>query len=146
MDQPPPQQQQDQEHHVPRKLKVLVITTEGSERQASIRELFQATHTMRDQFETPVFSPSVSSRTLRNRIQFFKVVHEAGLIPEQEWEALFQQHAAAMSGDSSHSSSERDPGKFFDCLKDVPVLEGRRGSKSDVKLHYSKEVRKECHR
>lgn len=90
---------------------------------------------MSSTFEPPVFSPSVSSRTLRNRKEFFHIVNEAGLLPEHEWVAL--QRAFHENGEY-----DRDPGKFFDIsLKDVPVLEGRRGSKSDIKLHYCKEVR-----
>jgi hypothetical protein len=133
------QQQQEQRQDPPRKLKVLVISTEGSERQGYIRELFASTTTMSSHFETPVFSPSVSSRTLRNRVEFFKWVHEAGLIPDHEWAAL-QQYGTDESADSGQ---QMDPGKYFDCLNDVPVLEGRRGSQSDIKLHYCKEVSRE---
>jgi hypothetical protein len=115
-----------------RKLKVLVISTEGSDRHQTILELF-AHPTMMSTFEQPVFSPSVSSRALRNRMEFVRIANQAGLIPQQEWEVL---QVAMTSGEY-----DRDPGKLFDCLNDVPVAEGRRGSKSDVKLHYCKEVR-----
>jgi len=116
-----------------RRLRVLVITTEGSDRQKYITELFSHP-SMKETFEPPTFSPSVSSRTLRNRFEFLRIANEAGLIPPMEWEAIL---AAQESG-----IHELHPETFFDCLKDIPVTtEGRRGSKTDVKLHYSCEVR-----
>jgi len=115
-----------------RRLKVLVITTDGSDRQKHILDLFSSL-SMEASFEPPIFSPSVSSRTLRNRFEFFRIANEAGLIPAAEWEALLAAHESGIY--------ETKPEKFFDCLSDVPVTEGRRGSKVDVKLHYSREVR-----
>jgi hypothetical protein len=119
-----------------RKLRVLVISTEGSERQQYIQELF-AQPSMRSAFEPPVFSPSVSSRTLRNRVEFFRIANEAGLIPDHEWEAI--RGAIESCGDEHGTPS--DPGTLFNCLDNVPVMEGRRGSQSDIKLHYCREVR-----
>ena len=115
-----------------RRLRVLVITTEGSDRQKYISELF-AHPDMVATFEPPAFSPSVSSRTLRNRFEFLRMANEAGLLPPLEWEAIL---AAQESG-----LHELHPETFFDCLKDIPnAIEGRRGSKTDVQLHYSCEV------
>eukprot|EP00934_Nitzschia_sp_Nitz4_P007649 Nitzschia sp. Nitz4//scaffold20_size174350//17454//18944//NITZ4_002079-RA/size174350-snap-gene-0.212-mRNA-1//1//CDS//3329541740//7639//frame0 len=112
-----------------RKLRVLVITTQGSERQKHIQNLFSHP-TMAEHFEPPTFSPSVSSRALRNRFEFFKITNEAGLIPKLEWEAMLEAHESGRY--------EKCPERFFDCLKEVPKeIEGRRGSKSDLNLHYS---------
>lgn len=113
----------------------MVISTEGSDRQKHIKDLF-AHPSMVATFEQPVFSPSVSSRALRNRMEFLRIANEAGLLPEHEWEAI---RAAHESGEY-----ERNPSRLFDCLKDLPVLEGRRGSKADVKLHYCQEVWTVC--
>lgn len=116
-----------------RKLKALVITTEGSERQEYIQELF-AHPSMAATFEPPAFSPSVSSRALNNRYEFLRIANEAGLLPSQEWEALQKAHESGI-----YAKCERN---YFDCLKDIPVTtEGRQGSKTDLKLHYSAEVR-----
>lgn len=114
-----------------RRLRVIVITTEGSDRQRCIQDLF-AHPSMAATFEPPTFSPSVPSRELRNRFQFFKLTNDAGLIPPLEWDAIRSAHEAKTHDDH--------PETFFDCLDNVPITEGRRGSKSDVKLHYSKEV------
>jgi len=112
----------------------MVITTHDSDRQRYISELFSQPQ-MADSFEPPVFSPSVSSRSLRNRFEFFRIANEAGLIPEQEWEAI---KAAQESGIYEKHAT----GLFFHCLNHIPVTEGRHGSQSDVKLHYSCEVRR----
>ena len=114
-----------------RKLKALIITMPGSDRKSAIEDLF-AQDSMREHFEPPAFSDGVPSRSLGNRFQFFTVAHEAGLIPELEWEALQRGH----KNPEYQAHSER----FFDCLNDVPVQPGRRGSESDVKLHYSVEL------
>ena len=69
-----------------RKLRVLVITM-GAERQEHIKDMFNHP-TMKEKFEPPEFSPGVSSRTLRKRYDFFEIANEAGLLPEQEWQAI----------------------------------------------------------
>ena len=62
------------------------------------------------------------------------MANEAGLIPTLEWEAILSAQESGIH--------ELHPETFFDCLRDIPItLEGRRGSKTDVKLHYSCEVR-----
>ena len=116
-----------------RRLKVLVITTDGSDRQKHIQDLFSHP-SMLETFDPPTFSPSVSSRALRNRYEFFRIANEAGLIPPPEWEAIAAAHESGIY--------ENHPERFFDCLKGIPITEGRRGSKTDVKLHYSCEVSK----
>lgn len=115
-----------------RKLRVLVITTDGSERQKRIMELFSQPE-MAAHFDPPEFSPSVPSRSLRNRYEFFRIANEAGLLPSCEWQAIKEAQES--------KRYETSPEKFLDCLKHLPVTQGRRGSKSDLKLHYSCEVR-----
>lgn len=111
-----------------RKLRPLVITM-GGMRQKYIEEMFAC---MSDEFEPPTFSPGVPSRSLRSRGEFLKIVYEVGLIPEVEMNAL----AAAQE---SPEYQER-PDRLWECLKDVPVASGRKGSESDIKLHYSVEL------
>lgn len=113
-----------------RRLKPLVITM-GSDRQSYIEQLFSHPE-MAKQFEPPAFSAGIPSRSLRNRMKFFRIVHEAGLLPPEEWEAL----VAAQDVKEYQDNPER----MFECLRDVPVLPGRRGSTEDVKLHYSVEL------
>ena len=126
-------QEQEQQRRRRRRLRVLVITTEGSDRQKYISELF-AHPDMVATFEPPAFSPSVSSRTLRNRFEFLRMANEAGLLPPLEWEAILSAQESGLH--------ELHPETFFDCFKDIPnTIEGRRGSKTDVQLHYSCEVR-----
>lgn len=110
-----------------RKLRPLIITMGGT-RQANMELQFS---TMPDQFE-PGFSWGVPSRSLRNRFEFLRIAHEAGLVPDTEWEAI----AAAQ-----HAPEYKlHPDRFFECLNDVPVIPGRKGSDYDVKLHYSVEL------
>jgi len=113
-----------------RKLKVLIITVPGSDRHAHMEAMF-AHPQMQEQFEPPTFSPAVSSRMLNNRVECLRTAHCAGLIPDPEWEAL--QLASQDPVVQKHSET------FFDCLKEIPVIPGRRGSDEDVKLHYSVE-------
>ena len=110
-----------------RKLRPLIITM-GSTRQANMEMQFS---TMLGQFE-PGFSRGVPSRSLRNRFEFLRIAHEAGLVPDNEWEAI----AAAQ-----HVPEYKlHPDRFFECLNNVPVMPGRKGSDYDVKLHYSVEL------
>eukprot|EP00980_Cylindrotheca_fusiformis_P015450 scaffold4343_cov144-Cylindrotheca_fusiformis.AAC.28 len=103
----------------------------GGERKECIESLFNH-HSMKDHFEPPGFSPGVPSRTLRNRFEFFRVANEAGILPEQEWEAI-------KNGQETYSL-QKSTESFFDCLEGIPVTEGRWGSASDKKLHYSVEL------
>jgi GR25 family glycosyltransferase involved in LPS biosynthesis len=114
-----------------RKLRALVITMAGSSRKAHIEDLF-ASEKMRETFAPPEFSDGIPSRKLRNRFEFLTIAHEAGLIPEEEWEAL----KIGQENPDYQIHTER----FFDCLQSVPVKPGRRGSKQDVQLHYSVEL------
>ena len=104
----------------------------GSPRKEHIENLF-ADPRMAQHFEPPVFTPGVSSRSLRNRHEFLRVANEAGLLPKQEWEALL---AAHKEGKFTTRHTER----FFECLEGIPVTQGRKGSREDVKLHYSVEL------
>jgi hypothetical protein len=115
-----------------RKLRVLVITM-GSERQQHIETLFGQ---MDDAFEPPAFSPGVPSRSLRNRSEFFRYAHQAGLLPQEEWEAIQATSKALQACNHEEILTER----FFDCLDDVPVTTGRRGGAQDILLHYSVEL------
>ena len=114
-----------------RRLKVIVITTEGSYRQKFIQDMF-AHPSMAATFEPPTFSPSVSARGMRNRFEFLRLANDAGLIPSLEWEAIRSAHESGMYADH--------PDEFFKCLNDIPITEGRRGSKQSILWHYSKEV------
>ena len=108
-----------------REIRVLVISM-GGPRQEAIEHMLQEI----GGFAPPVFSPGVPSRDLRNRSNFFQICHQAGILPTAEWEQLQQ-------------SCENPPANgrsFFECLKDVPVAPDRRGSPSDVKLHYCDEL------
>ena len=113
-----------------RKLKALIITM-GSTRKALIEEMF-AQHFMEEHFEPLEFSQGVPSRDLRNRWNFLTICNECGLIPEEEW------HALQLGQEDPHY--QKHPEQFFECLKDVPVKPGRRGSSYDVTLHYSVEL------
>lgn len=111
-----------------RKLRTLVISM-GGERQELMEQMFE---TMKDDFEPPVFSPGIPSRSLRNRYEFLKTAHEVGLVPDNEWQAIQSAHV--------DPRYRQHPERFWECLNDVPVTTGRRGSKHDVKLHYAREL------
>jgi hypothetical protein len=111
-----------------RKLRVIIISM-GGERQEILQRQFAK---ISEDFETPVFSPGVPSRSLRNRESFFRICHAAGLLPDAEWTALER----AFDEESSPTNNN-----LFDCLKDVPITSvGRRGSDSDRAVHYSVEL------
>jgi hypothetical protein len=119
--------------HAPRrKLRVMIISM-GGERQRVMERIFAEPH-MQEQFEPPTFSPGIPSRSIRNRNDFFRVAHEAGLIPDgPEWTAL------QLAADDPYYKEHAD--RFFDCLCDIPVVqEGRRGSPQDTSIHYSREL------
>ena len=113
-----------------RKLRVLIISM-GGERQETLRQLFSSSTELQRDFEPPVFSPGVSSRSLRSRFECLRIAHQVGLIPEAEWQAI-----RAAKDDGRYDNV---PERFFDCLEGVPVTQGRRGSEADVALHYSVE-------
>jgi len=115
-----------------RKLRVLVITM-GGDRQKKIEDLFSA-ESMVSTFESPTFSPGVSSRRLRNRSHFFRIANEAGLLPKKEWEAIRNASEERLCG---HHCKE----EFFACLNGIAVtMEERKGSQQDNELHYSVEL------
>lgn len=116
--------------HRRRKLRSMVITM-GGERQKHVEELFAQPGMARD-FERPVFAAGVSSRSLRNRSQFLRIANDAGLIPDEEWKAI--------ENAIENPLYQERPERFFECLDVIPVKPGRRGSKEDVKLHYSVEM------
>lgn len=115
-----------------RKLKALIITMPGSARKAHMEALFGHPR-MREYFEPPAFSDGIVSRQLKNRFGCLSAAREAGLIPDHEWEVLERTFH-----DKDYPNS--DPERYLDCLQDVPVLPGRRGSPNDAKLHYSVEL------
>lgn len=108
------------------------MITLGGDRQQKIEEMF-SDPTMQEQFEKPVFSMGVSSRHIRNRFNFFKVANDAGLLPEKEWEAVLE-----ATEDRRYEGQRTE--RFFDCLEDIEVTKGRRGSREDIKLHYTVEL------
>lgn len=111
-----------------RKLRVLVITL-GGDRQKKIQDMF-ADPVMAQHFEPPTFSMGVTSRHIRNRVNFIQTAYDAGLIPQQEWKAVMEYEQSGLS--------EGKPTECcFDCLNDVPVTQGRQGSREDIKLHYT---------
>jgi len=116
-----------------RKLKALVITMPGSDRQNHIQNLFRQP-CMSRHFEPPAFSDGVPSRDLKNRFQFMNICYRAGLIPNAEWEAIKVGHA--------DPKYQRVSEHFFHALDDLkaPVIPGRRGSEADVQLHYCVEL------
>jgi hypothetical protein len=69
-------------------------------------------------------------------MKFFETCHQANLIPELEWQAMQQQHAAASS-----QQGEADSKNFFSCLDNVPIQQHRRvGNAADCQVHYSVEL------
>lgn len=115
-----------------RKLRVLVITM-GGDRQKKIEDLF-SDESMVSTFESPTFSPGISSRCLRNRSHFFFYANEAGLLPKKEWEAIRNASEEKLCG---HHCKE----DFFACLNGIAVTtERRKGSQQDNELHYSVEL------
>jgi hypothetical protein len=120
-----------------KKLRVLVITTMGSERQEQIRCMFRHAALSSD-FEEPVFSPGVPSRSLRNRLHFLQACHEAGLVPDVEWQVIQQQAASS----SLAANARPDSKNFFSCLDNVPIGKHhhRVGSPADCQVHYSVEL------
>ena len=110
-----------------------MIITMGGEREAQMMALFDHPF-LQQHFEPPVFSPGIPSRSLRNRNQCLKYAHMAGLIPDgPEWTALEQ-----AANDPQYQGTQAD--RFFECLQDIPVASGRRGSQQDVQVHFSCEL------
>lgn len=82
-------------------------------------------------FESPSFSDGIPSRLLRNRLSLLRTANDAGLIPPAEWEAI---KTLGME------LCETNPERLFECLDQVDVEPGRKGSDTDKKLHYSVEL------
>ena len=118
-----------------KKLRPLVITL-GSKRQSYIESLFNEP-CMKEHFEAPVFSRGVPSRELRGCYSFLKHASKAGIIPEHEWEAIAKAKEAMLNDANRDDTNHMG---LLDCLNDVPVVEGRRGSQEEVKIHYCKEL------
>lgn len=135
------EQDQHQEHprHCRRKLRVLVVTL-GGDRQRQIERMFVDDPVLSQHFEPPTFSPGVSSRQLRSRYSFFQAAADAGLLPQQEWDAIQKAYADCLGMNASQSDKEQHQLDLSECLRDVPVTtDGRRGSTTDLQLHYSVE-------
>jgi hypothetical protein len=108
-----------------------MIITMGGPRQEMMEQLFRLPQ-MAQHFEAPVFSPGVSSRSLRSRFNFLKIANEAGLLPPEEWTAIKNAEGNVLY--------EIHAELFFNCLEGVPVTQGRRGSEYDKSVHYSVEL------
>lgn len=122
-----------------RKLRPLVITL-GSKRKAYIEALFNEP-CMKDHFEPPAFSPGIPSRELRSCYSFFSHASKTGIIPQHEWDAIAKAKEDIMNDDKVDDNNHLG---LLDCLNDIPVLEGRRGSDEDVKKHYCSELWKKA--
>jgi len=119
----------------------------GGPRQSHLAEMF-AHPRLAAHFAPPAFSPGVPMRSIRNCRNLLTKAHEAGLLPEAEWEAL---------STTGIRLWEQNPLYYLDALTDparpgssqavctnpvVPLLDPaqRRGSQRDVRLHYSVEL------
>jgi len=108
------------------------VITLGGDRRHQIEEMFEDL-VMAEHFEKPMFSEGVTSRYIRNRFNFFKTAHDAGLLPEKEWEAILEA--------TEEKTYEGQPTeRFFDCLEGIEVTKGRHGCQEDVELHYTVEL------
>lgn len=114
-----------------RKLRPLVISM-GGDRQKLIMEMFQAMPSM----ESPIFSPGVPQRNLRNRMGFMNAAYAAGLIPEQEWEAFHKSQGEIPTNRDYNRDDEHT--LLTEIWKDVPITK-RKGSEWDVNQHYTAE-------
>ena len=116
----------------------------GGSRQTYLQQMF-AHPRLAAHFAPPAFSPGVPVRSIRNCRNLLTKAHEAGLIPEAEWEALSTKGGELW---------EDNPAYYLDALTDptnpgssqkihpsplVPISE-RHGSQRDRKLHYSVEL------
>jgi len=114
-----------------RKLKPLVITM-GSQRQEYIEQMF-ANETMRQYFESPVFSQGIPSRSIRSQMALLSHAGKAGILPDDEWAAIRSPRAKTLF--------EEDGATFLEkCLEEVPVESGRHGAPQDTKLHFAREL------
>ena len=118
-----------------RKLRPLVITM-GSKRKTYIEALFNEP-CMKEHFEPPSFSPGVPSRGLRSCYSFLEYASRTGIIPQHEWDAIAKAKAEIVNDEKRDNNDHLG---ILDCLNDIPVLEGRRGSEEDVKRHFCREL------
>jgi hypothetical protein len=118
-----------------RKLRPLVITL-GNKRRTYIETLFNEP-CMKEYFEPPAFSPGIPSRELRSCYSFLKHASRAGIIPQHEWEAIVKAKDEIVNDKDKRNNDHLG---LLECLNDIPVLEGRRGSEQDIKRHYCKEL------
>ena len=144
MPNPPPKVDEDVPRQQPRrKLRPLIITM-GGPRQTYLQQMF-AHPRLAAHFAPPTFSPGVPVRSIRNCRNLLTKAHEAGLLPEAEWEAL---------STKGEELWESNPAHYLDALTDpaqpgssqsphpspvIPISE-RHGSQRDRKLHYSVEL------
>eukprot|EP00978_Attheya_sp_CCMP212_P000847 scaffold1767_cov64-Attheya_sp.AAC.4 len=115
-----------------RKLRPLVITM-GSTRQEHIEKMF-AHPKMSARFEKPVFSPGIPSRELRNRLNLLHWAHEAGILPETEWEVIQASVHSIKNKYDTHLDA------LSELLKHVEVDPDRKGAESYRELPYSIEL------
>lgn len=111
------------------KIKILVITL-GGERQRILEDMFSSPG-LSDEFEIE-FSPGVRQRELRNRVGVLKYAHLAGILPEEEWDAL----EPVVMDENRHDSFNIS--EVLRCAG-VKVNSDRQGSESDKRLYFSEE-------
>ena len=128
-----------------RKLRPLIITM-GGPRRSHLEQMF-AHPRLAAHFDPPTFSPGVPIRSIRSCRNLLTKAHEAGLLPEAEWEALSTigmqlydknplYYLDALTDPAQPGSSQ----KVFTGDPAVPIAPGRHGSQRDRKLHYSVEL------
>jgi len=68
---------------------------------------------MQHHFETPTISPAIPSRSIRSQYNLLRTAHKAGIIPQEEWNAI--------STPENLKLVKSDPESLLKCLKDVPI-------------------------
>lgn len=128
-----------------RKLRPLVISM-GGDRQKKIMNMFES---MSSHFELPTFSPGVPQRKIRNRMGLISTAYEAGLIPQQEWEAFLQSHGEIPTSSYYCDNDDHRPPsdqlllcKAWQAVPLTPITkeqQQRKGSTLDISQHYTAE-------
>lgn len=113
----------------------MLIISMGGERRDVLENMF-ATPLLRDHFEPPTVVPGIPARELRNRATFLRHCQAAGLLPDAEWAAL----QSTLADPRCSAPTSASTPNLWECLRDVPVTTGRRGSDYDVSLHYTEEL------
>jgi len=117
-------------HTSKEKIKVLIITL-GGERKRILEDMF-GSETFQDDFDVD-FSPGIHQRELRNRVGVLKYAHLAGVLPQEEWDAL-----EPVIMDESRVGSF-DIGNILSNAG-VKINEDRKGSDNEKKLYFAEEL------